>query len=184
VLSQDDEGGNIKVLVSSYSLLAAIRMTSNTYVLEQLQMKYGEVFQVITRYEPSRTLTNNDEIVYGNQIFKIQSIALQDEAARRFNTITASVANSSANSGEEIVTPTNEFHFTASGGETSVQSDSLIGWQGIIILFRDGVEYRVIRTGEPTMKQALYDSGTGTFTFNTGLVAMALNETLDAYLIS
>lgn len=185
IYGQDDSGGNIKMLDSSYNIMADVQQISNNYVLEQLQIKYGEGYRITLRYEPSRLLTPNDEIVYGGNIHKIQSIRTQIEALKRFVVINTSIGNSISNGdGGTVVTPLNEYHWVADGDEYTVQADEVRGWAGMILLFRDKVQFRVIRSGTPTAIQALYDIDAGTFTFSNLIIPLAPGETVDAYHIS
>lgn len=185
VFAQDDSGGNVKMLVSSYSLMANVEMIGNSYVLESLQLKYGEGYSVIVRFEPSRILTPNDEIVYAGSIHKIQSIRNQDEAGKRFVIINTATGNTQSNTGEgSVYRPVKEFHYTGTGGEFTVQDESIKGWAGIILLFRDKRQYSVIRTGAPLVNQALYNQNTGEFTFSDQIVPLAEDEPVDAYLIN
>lgn len=181
VFGQDDAGGNIKALTSSYDMLADVEMISNTYYLEQLQLKYGEAYRIKLRYEPSRILTPNDEIIYANNIHKIQGIRNDNEAAKRFVIITTSIGNSQSNT--QTVTTQKEYHYVATGGETDFQDDTLKSWSGIILFFRDKSQFRVIRTGTPNTQQVLYDAAAGSFEFNTSIIPMAPQETADVYLI-
>lgn len=181
VYGQDDSGGNIKALVTSYSLMADVQLISNYYALSQLQLKYGEAYRVKVRYEPSRLLTSNDEITYDGKILKIKGIVPESQAQKRFNIITASTGNTQSNMA--ALTTSKEFHYTAAGGETGFQNDLLKAWQGIILFFRDKFQFRVIKTGLPNTQQVLYDDAAGTFTFNAATVPMETDETADVYLI-
>lgn len=183
VFAQDNAGGVIKILTSTYELYADVQQISNNYTLEQLQLKYGEGFRITVRYEPSRLLTPNDEITYNSLVHKIQAIRLQQEAAKRFVIITTSTGNSESNASDEpFVAPVNEYHWVAEGDEYTVQADEVIGWQGIIILFRDGVQFRVIREGTPSAKQVLYNQILGTFSFSSSVIPLEAGEEVDAYL--
>lgn len=185
IYGQDDSGGNIKMLDSSYNIMADVQQISNNYVLEQLQIKYGEGYRITLRYEPSRLLTQNDEIVYGGNIHKIQAIRTQEEALKRFVIVNTSTGNSISNgSGEPVVEPLNEYHWVADGDEYTVQADEVRGWVGMILLFRDKVQFRVVRSGTITAIQALYDIDAGTFTFSNLIIPLAPGETVDAYHIS
>ena len=97
VFTQDDSGGNVKTLSDSYTLMADVKPISNSYLLQQMQVKYGEGYTITVRFEPSRLLTPNDEIVYKNGIHKIQSIKNQEEAGRRFVIITTETINNAIN---------------------------------------------------------------------------------------
>lgn len=181
VFGQDDAGGNIKILVLSYSLMADIQQMNNNYILEQLQIKYGEGYRVTTRYEPSRLLTPNDEIVYAGRTHKIQGIRMQEEAMKRFNIITTSVSNDLSNPNTGVFTMANEYHWLAAGDEYTVQANDVKNWAGIILLFRDKVQYHVIKSGTPAVNQALYDVNAGTFTFSNSIIPLASGEPVDAY---
>lgn len=182
IYGQDDSGGNIKMLDESYSLMADVQPINNNYVLEQLQIKYGEGYRITLRYEPSRLLNPNDEILYGGYIHKIQSVRIQEEAAKRFVILNTSIGNSISNGdGGSVVVPLNEYHWIAEGDEYTVQADEVRGWSGMILLFRDKVQFRVIRSGTPTAIQALYDIDAGTFTFSNLIIPLAPGETVDAY---
>lgn len=184
VFAQNDSGGNIKLLVLSYNLFASVEPISNTYILEQLQLKYGEGYKIVIRYEPDRLLTPNDEITYNGYIHKIKGIRYDNEAQKRFVILNTSIGNTQSNTGEgSIYIPLNEYHYTATGGESYFQDDILKNWSGIILVFRDGVDYRVITTGTPTKKQALYNSTDGSFTFSTDIIPLSTGETIDVYKI-
>jgi SPP1 family predicted phage head-tail adaptor len=184
VFGQNDYGGDIKVLVGSYTVFASMEMISNSYVLEQMQLKYGEAWKVTIRYEPSRIITPNDEVEYNGNVHKIQGSPKYDtEAQKHFITFNTSTGNTQSNSSTMQIF-TKEFHYTATGGETSFQDDYLKNWTGLILLFRDKSQYRVIRSGLPSAQQGLYDSNAGTFMFNDSIIPFAAGETIDAYLIS
>lgn len=185
VFGQDDAGGNIKILVASFNVMASIEPISNSYILEQQQLKYGEGYRITVRYEPSRLLTPNDEIIYNFQIHKIQSITNQLEALKRFLVINTSTGNSESNTGTGTVyQPVKEYHWNAEGDEYTVQADDVKGWVGIMLVFRDKLQYMVIRSGTPLVSQVLYDQNAGTFTFSTLIIPLAPGETVDAYLIN
>lgn len=184
VFGQDESGGNVKALVSTFDIFASFEIISNSYLLQELQLKYGEGYKGVVRYEPSRILTPNDEIFYQNRVHKIQSIGYDNQAQKRFVIIIAKTSNSGSNSGSGvIVTTANEYHYIGIGEEYSFQDDILKGWVGRILVFRDKINFRVVRTGTPGKEQVLYNSVDGTFTFSNQILPLATGETVDAYLL-
>lgn len=182
LFAQDDGGGNVKILTLTYELLADIQPISNYYTLEQLQIKYGEGYRITVRYEPSRLLTTNDEIVYAGYTHKVQGVRTQEEAMKRFMILTTAIGNSISNAdGGSVVTPVHEYHWIADGDEYTVQADDVKNWTGMILLFRDKVQYHVIKSGTPAVNQVLYDSAAGTFTFSNLIIPLASGEPVDAY---
>jgi hypothetical protein len=57
--------------------------------------------------------------------------------------------------------------YIAAGAETELVYTQLIGMT-VTLVMRDGIGYRVITTGTPTPTQVLFDTTTGTVTFNSG----------------
>lgn len=86
---QDMAGGNIRTLLSSYPVWAKISQTSGSRILDQLQITYNKAFEIIKRYEMSRSINLNDEIIYENSVLSIGSIEKIEEGKRWWQRITA-----------------------------------------------------------------------------------------------
>ncbi len=159
---QDEAGGNIKALLSSYNVWAKVENISGSRTLENLQLQYSEAYRVTKRYERTRVVPNNAEVLYENDLLTIGAIRLQNEGDKQFEIITAYTSSSNV-SASGTVTPvvSEQVNYISTGGETTVQGTT--GYN-VVLVFRDGMQYMTV-TGAPGDKQAQYDPATGLITF-------------------
>lgn len=179
----DNSGGNIKALTDTYDVWASVEQRSGSRTLDNLQIQYKEVYKVVKRYEASRILSPDDEIVYETKILNIGAVIEKEEGRKKFNEITAfSNGKTTSSSSDVIYRVAKVVHYVATGGEVTFQDNDLKGYT-LIIVFRDGVQYSYIITGTPVGKQALYDSVEGTIEFSAAIGTMDLDEVVDVYLL-
>lgn len=81
---QDHAGGNIKTLLTSFDMWATVEPTNGNRSLDNLQITYLKSYRLTVRDEVSRPLYENDEIVYENNLFSIQSITRQKEGRSNY----------------------------------------------------------------------------------------------------
>lgn len=87
--SQNEYGDNVKALVNTFAIWAKVEPISNSRTLEQLQVTYGEAYKVTTRYEVSRPISSNNEIIYESKVLSIAGIREDTEGSKKYNVITA-----------------------------------------------------------------------------------------------
>lgn len=183
LFAQDASGGNLKALTDSYQVWASVEQKSGSRTLDNMQVQYKQAYKVIKRYEASRVLSHDDEIVYEDAILSIGAVIEKEEGRKRFNEIVAySNGKTVSGSTEIIYTVAQLVHYVADGDEFGFQDDRLKGYT-LIIVFRDGVQFSYIITGTPIGKQALYDSTEGTIYFAESIGAMDPDEVVDVYLL-
>jgi head-tail adaptor len=73
-IGKNDKGLPIRTVVSEQNTYADFQQVSNDYTLQQMQVSFGEAWEAVLRYEPSRKIANHDIIVYQNNKFKINGI--------------------------------------------------------------------------------------------------------------
>jgi head-tail adaptor len=86
---QDQAGGNTRTLLSTYPVWAKVTNTSGSRLLDQMEITYSRAFEIIKRYEVSRSLNLNDEIIYENAVLSIAAIEKMEEGKRWWQRITA-----------------------------------------------------------------------------------------------
>lgn len=87
--SQNADGGNDKDLDESYELWAKVELLNGNRAFEGLQITFREAYKITTRYEISRRINLDDEIIYEDQKLIIHSIKEDSEGNKKFNIITA-----------------------------------------------------------------------------------------------
>src|SRR4249919_520249 len=91
--AQDDGGGNVKSLTSSYPIWAKVEPTAGNKSLDNLQVAYTKTFKVKVRWEQSRILDHTDEIVYNDNLLVIQNITKEVEGRTNFLNIDTYTTN-------------------------------------------------------------------------------------------
>lgn len=183
LFGQDENGGNIKALAETFIVWANVEQRSGSRTLDNLQIQYKEVYKVVKRYEASRILSPDDEIVYETKILNIGAVIEKEEGRKKFNEITAfSNGKTLSSDTGTIYNVIKMVEYIATGGETGFQDDDLKGFE-IILVFRDGIQYSYITSGLPVRKQALYDATAGTIAFPAEIGALEPEEVVDVYLL-
>ncbi len=91
--AQDDAGGNIKTLASSYPIWAKVEPTAGNKTLDNEQVAYTKTFKVKVRWEQSRILDHTDEFLYNDNLLIIQSITKEAEGRTNFLNIDTYTTN-------------------------------------------------------------------------------------------
>jgi hypothetical protein len=86
---QDQAGGNTRLLLSTYPAWAKITKTSGSRVLDNMQIIYTEAYEIIKRYERTRALNLNDEILYEGSVLSIAAVEEIEEGSKQWQKITA-----------------------------------------------------------------------------------------------
>lgn len=81
--TQNDQGGNEAAIIDSWEKWAHIenRTGKNTDPYQQQVWQYD--YKITMRYEVSRPTQSNYEIVYGNEVLKINSVSIENEGFKQ-----------------------------------------------------------------------------------------------------
>lgn len=178
VIGQNDRGLPIQILANNTTTYAKARQITNSYVLEQMQVTFGEAWEFTVRYEPNREIQLNDVILYNLQQFTINGITRLGEGNLQWLKIRCSLSNHSGES--NMIRTIKEIHVI---GDVPIGGAEYSNWTGTIIAFRDGAQYRVKRDGSASGKEINYDSSTGVFTYASDTPPLEFDETTDIYFI-
>jgi hypothetical protein len=180
-MNKNEKGLPIKLLLSQQTTFAYFQQVSNSYTLQQMQVAFGEAWEAVVRYEPSRIISPNDIILYNGKSFTINGIWNKDEGNQQWSVIRCAINNKSgATSGGEVMRAQKEFH---------LKGDGIIGgvlyanWTGTIMAYRDGIQFTVKRDGSAQDKEINYDASTGLFTYPLDLMPLQPNEPTDIYFL-
>lgn len=91
--AQDDGGGNVKSLQTSYPIWAKVEPTAGNKTLDNAQIAYTKTFKLKVRWEQSRILDHTDEIVYNDNLLVIQNITKEVEGRTNFLNIDTYTTN-------------------------------------------------------------------------------------------
>jgi SPP1 family predicted phage head-tail adaptor len=183
IYGQDQYGGPIKEAVLIYAVWAEVKRLSGNRSMDNLQLTYDKTWRITKRHEVSRVLQPDDEIIYDTQTLSIQEVHPDNEGRQAYDIITAKSAPNTQSSDQPVIpTVTGDFHYVSPGGNYSFPTGELNF--DSILCFRDGIQYTVIISGDPSGKQVLYNQSTGVFEFDTDGPAMQLNEVVDVYFLS
>lgn len=116
--AQDSSGGNIKGLLSSFNIWAKVEPQSVNRSLEQLQITYSEAYKITTRFEDSRALSSNDEIIYEDAVLNIHGIRQDSEGKKKFNVITAYSTGSTVSA---VITTTSAMKIVIGSGTDTAE---------------------------------------------------------------
>src|SRR4051812_15147999 len=73
-ISKNEKGLPVKTVIAQQTTYAYFQQVNNSYTLQQAQLTFGEGWEAIVRYEPSRIIARNDVIVYNGKSFTINGI--------------------------------------------------------------------------------------------------------------
>lgn len=76
--------------------------------------------------------------------------------------------------------PNREIHVK---GNVPIGNRSYAYYPGVIIVFREGIEYNVKRDGSASGKEINYDANTGTFTYPTDIDPLQDDEATNIYFL-
>ena len=170
-----------KALDTSQVTYAKAEQISNSYLLEQMKVNFGEAWRFTLRWEISRILYPTDDILYNGKAYIINGIVNNDEGKKRWTVVTAAISN---NTGATTTIPPlsiqTEWH---SKGNVTIGGDAYKNWNGKILSYRDGLQYLVKRDGSAAGKEVNYDYATGLFTFPSSLPDLIDGEPVDIYFL-
>lgn len=177
-IGKNDKGLPVKFISSQQTTYADFQQVSNDYTLQQMQVSFGEAWTAIVRYQPNRIIGSNDIIVYNNKNFVINGIVPVEEGGLQWVVIRCAINNKSNN--YEIMQPNREIHVK---GNVPIGNRSYAYYPGVIIVFREGIEYNVKRDGSASGKEINYDANTGTFTYPTDIDPLQDDEATNIYFL-
>lgn len=191
IFGQDESGGNIKALQTSYPLWAKVQQQRNNRDLDNSQIEYKEAYEVTVRYELSRLFATTNEIVYDDRILNIQGIRKVEEGKRKFNVISTYTTGSLISCNDVVMCNkvAKELHFVGTGTELSITDSELVGWN-LLLVFRDGIQYLIRKSSvlAPVLagpnKEVSYDADEGKLEFYLLGAPLQVDEIVDVYLIN
>lgn len=168
--STDSGGGVLKTLNNSFYAWAKMtpRQGGRTFIggdlNENNQSTWIYDMEVWIRY--TENLNSDSTMVWQNTRYGINFISIHDEAKKRFLRLFVTMIDQNLVT-TGIITPTTPayvFNWTAEGGETELQDNSLIN-KTILGVFKEGLSKEIIFSGVPDDRQVLYKPSLGKFTF-------------------
>jgi len=176
--ANNEFGGLIAVETGNWSKWAdAMERNGNPRSdYQQREWTYDQVF--IMRYEIDRPTYSNDVIYYENEFYKINSVQIKVEGAKKWEYIQAIKLDESINSDAPMDLNTIQiYNYPGVGGEDNFTNSGFIG-KHLFACFKDGVQFMIITTGTPVGKEVLVDDITGQLTwgllFESGEIATVL----------
>lgn len=94
-IGKNEKGLPVKEVASSQTTYAYFQQVSNHYTLQAMQVTFGEAWEAIVRYEPSRIIHPNDVIVYNGNNYTINSIWNKEEGNQQWTVIRCVIKNKS-----------------------------------------------------------------------------------------
>lgn len=171
----DDGGGVLKTLNNSFYAWAKMtpRQGGRTFIGADLtdnnQSTWVYDMEVFIRY--TSNINSDSTMVWQNKRYGINYFSIHNEGKTRFiRLFTTMMDDNLVTSG--IITPTTPayvFNYTAEGGETEIQDNSLINKTPIGV-FKEGLSKEIIFVGSPLDTQVLYEPLLGKFTFGIPFV--------------
>jgi len=166
--TQDDGGGSTAVMIYNYDLWAQVQNRSGSINRGNSQDQWQYDYKITFRLEKSRPVRSDYTIDYDNKRLKISSLEIVDEGKNsyyvaRCTTIKELSLDTSFTNYEMQV-----LNYTATATGTDVTIPALIG-KTVKLAFKDGIEFKVIRTGTPTGKQVKTTKSTGALSWSIPL---------------
>ena len=168
--STDAGGGVLKTLNNSFYAWAKMtpRQGGRTFIgadlTENNQSTWIYDMEVWIRY--TTNINSDSTMVWNNKRYTINYFSIHDEGKGRFLRLFVTMMDDNlVTSG--IITPTTPayvFNYTAEGGETYIQDNSLINKTPIGV-FKEGLSKEIIYVGSPIDTEVLYEPLLGKFTF-------------------
>lgn len=180
-IEKNEKGLPVKLLLSQQTTYAYFQQVTNSYTLQAMQLTFGEAWEAVVRYEPSRIIKPNDVIVYNGKSYTINSIWNKDEGNQQWTVIRCVINNKTgATNGGEPMKAQKELHVK---GDTVIGGVQYANWTGLIFAYRDGIHFTVKRDGSAADKEINYDVSSGLFTYPADVYPPEPNEPTDIYFI-
>ena len=173
--STDAGGGVLKTINNSFYAWAKMtpRQGGRTFIgadlTENNQSTWIYDMEVFIRY--TSNINSDSTMVWNNKRYSINYFSIQGEGKERFIRLFTTMMDDNLVTGG-IVTPTTPayvFNYTALGGETFIQDNSLIN-KTVLGVFKEGLSKEIIFVGVPDDGQVLYEPLLGKFTFGIPFV--------------
>lgn len=176
--TQDEGGGPIAIVLSSYTIWAKVEQRSGQPYTGQQQELWNYDYKITFRYEKSRVAKSNETIDYDGKRLSINSLAYSEEGNRKYCIARCSTVDANINTARDIYATLHTFDYYGIDHETSFTADGTpmtlptvaqdLRGKTIVGAFKDGIEFAVILTGLPNLlaKEVLYNSAVGSFTWS------------------
>lgn len=159
--TQNEIGGLVAVQTGAWNKWAEVQERTGGSVrnYDQDQWVYDAV--IVMRFEVERQTRSNDVIYYENTPYKINSIQIKNEGAKRWEYIKATKIDEDINSDAPMDTDTIKvLNYTATETLANFEFPQLIG-KTVFAAFKDGVQYVTKTTGSPEGKEVVFDATAG-----------------------
>ena len=170
----DDGGGVEKTLLNSFYEWAKLspRIGGRTFIAGEIhennQTTWIYDMEVVIRYNP--LIVSDSTMVWEGKRYAINYFTIQDEGKKRFLRMYVTMTDDQSVT-PSIINPLSMsyyFNYTALGGETIIEEESLIN-KTVFGVFKDGVAKQIVVVGVPDDGQVLYEPAEGKFTFGMPL---------------
>lgn len=166
--TEKDAAGGLKGYVSnSLQVWANIKDRSGSNFIQQAEMVWKYDARVVIRYNPS--VTSHTKMVYANNRYKIESLSIVGERTKRFMDMKVSMIEQGVVTSGTVVPGFGlavVYDYTGVGDEDEF-TNSALKYKTVFGAFKDGVQFKVIYSGEPVGKQVLYTPSSGRFKWST-----------------
>lgn len=155
------EGGGINtVLLYSYDMWANAEEQSGRVSHNQSQDQWNCDYVFKVRYEKSRPIRTDYTIDFDGKRYKIERIKREIEDKVDMYKIYCSTLSELALDDSFTNYEMQVLNYTATGTDSEITITALIN-KTVKLAFKDGIEFKVIRTGTPTGKEVKTTKATG-----------------------
>jgi head-tail adaptor len=130
------------------------------------------------KFISSQQSTYADFQQVSNKNFVINGIVPVEEGGLQWVVIRCAINNKSNT--YEIMQPKREIHVK---GNVTIGNKNYAFYSGVIMVFRDGIEYNVKRDGSASGKEINYNVNNGTFTYPTDIDPLQDDEATNIYFL-
>jgi len=155
------EGGGINtVLLYSYTMWAKVENRTGRVSHNQSQDQWSYDYKITLRLEESRPIRSDYTIDYQNKRLKINELQIVDEGKVKYYVARCSTLKELSLDDSFTNYEMQVLNYTATGTDSEITITALIN-KTVKLAFKDGIEFKVIRTGTPTGKEVKTTKATG-----------------------
>ena len=155
------EGGGIDtVLLYSYDMWAKVENRTGRVSHNQSQDQWSYDYKITLRLEESRPIRSDYTIDYQNKRLKINELQIVDEGKVKYYVARCSTLEELSLDDSFTNYEMQVLNYTATGTDSEITISALIN-KTVKLGFKDGIEFKVIRTGTPTGKEVKTTKATG-----------------------